>query len=143
MSGASWRELDTPGACRKRSPTVEWYRVARSSMGAWPSWSRYQTRSKSLRGRRRAKRPSRRIRVEEREDSSGERALYIVLTLSDPPRGEDTWPVDDLWALRSKVRVAVSEESKWITEPWFVMFEPEHPGELDSDDLHEQLNADS
>ena len=49
--------------------------------------------------------------VEEREDSSGERALYIVLTLSDPPRGEDTWPVDDLWALRSKVRVAVREES--------------------------------
>jgi hypothetical protein len=81
------------------------------------------------------------IRVEEREDSSGQRALYIVLVLSDPPAEQDTWPVDDLWALRSKVRTAVATIES-ITEPWFVMFEPEHPGELDSDDLGEQLDAD-
>jgi hypothetical protein len=81
------------------------------------------------------------VRVEERDDSSGQRALYIVLVLSDPPAGQDTWPVDDLWALRSRVRAAVAT-SESITEPWFVMFEPEHPGELDSGDLSEQLDAD-
>jgi hypothetical protein len=80
------------------------------------------------------------IRAERREDSSGERALFFVLVLSDPPQDQDTWPVDNLWELRARVQGAVASTD--IEEPWFVVFEPEHPEELDSDDLGEQLDAD-
>jgi hypothetical protein len=79
------------------------------------------------------------VRAEERADSSGERALFIVLVLSDPPG--DTWPVDDLWALRAKVREAVAADDS-IREPWLVVFEPENPGELDADDVDEIVDVD-
>ncbi len=96
---------------------------------------------KSLAGQEAGETKVKTVRAEEREDSSGARALFIVLVLSDPPAQQDTWPVDDLWELRTKVREAVAQ-SESIGEPWFVVFEPEHPGELDSDDLSESLDAD-
>jgi hypothetical protein len=46
------------------------------------------------------------VRVDLREDSSGRPALFVVLVLSEPPKGADTWPVDDLWKLRRVVRDA-------------------------------------
>lgn len=74
------------------------------------------------------------VRVDVREDSSDRLALFIVLVLSDPPHGLETWPVDDLWALRREVRKAVAEKIPDLEMPWFIVFEPEHPDLLDEDD---------
>jgi hypothetical protein len=74
------------------------------------------------------------VRVDVREDSSDRLALFIVLVLSDPPNGLETWPVDDLWALRREVRKAVAEKIPDLEMPWFIVFEPEHPDLLDEDD---------
>jgi hypothetical protein len=74
------------------------------------------------------------VRVEVREDSSDRMALFVVLVLSDPPNGLETWPVDDLWELRRTVRVAVIERLPDLDMPWFIVFEPEHPDLLDEDD---------
>jgi hypothetical protein len=80
------------------------------------------------------------------EDSSGEQALYIVLTLANPPKGQQTWPIDDLWALRRDVltiKTRVEDElNEPIDLPWFVVFEPEKPSELENEDLREVINLD-
>jgi hypothetical protein len=78
--------------------------------------------------------------VRRREDSEGEPALFLELTLSDPPRGEETWPTDDIWALRRQIRDVVAGADE-LTEPWFIRFQPEHPGELEPTDLDEQLDV--
>ena len=74
------------------------------------------------------------MRVELREDSSDRQALFVVLVLSDPPSGLETWPVDDLWALRREVREAVADQVPDLAIPWFVVFEPEHPDLPDAGD---------
>lgn len=75
------------------------------------------------------------VRVEVREDSSDAPALFIVLVLSDPPSGMDSWPIDDLWELRRKVREAVAESVPGLDMAWFVTFEPEHPDLPDDEAL--------
>ena len=80
------------------------------------------------------------VRVEAREDSSGEPAVFLVLVLSDPPGGAETWPVDDLWELRRIARQAVSRVAPDLDQPWYVAFEPEHPDEPGPDDL--SINVD-
>ena len=91
----------------------------------------------------------REVRVDVREDSSGRTALFVVLVLSEPPRGADTWPVDDLWALRRAVREAKSKIEEEGTQtpvagelPWFVVFESKDHELLDAEDLDEQLDSD-
>lgn len=74
------------------------------------------------------------VRAEIREDSSDRLALFVVLVLSDPPKGLDTWPVDDLWGLRREVRKAVAQRLPELDMPWFVVFEPEHPDLPDDDE---------
>ncbi len=74
------------------------------------------------------------VRVEVREDSSDRLALFVVLVLSDPPQGHETWPVDDLWALRREVRGAIADEAPDLNMPWSVVFEPEHPDLPDEGD---------
>lgn len=85
-------------------------------------------------------------RVRIQEDSSGETALYIVLTLANPPRGQSTWPTDDLWALRRdvlEVKTRLEDELKdKVDLPWFVVFEPERPAELEDEDLLEIVTLD-
>lgn len=71
------------------------------------------------------------VRVEAGSDSTGEDAVFIVLVLGDPPDGQETWPVDDLRALRGFVREHIAGQTE-IPIPWFVRFEPEHP-DLDGD----------
>ena len=75
------------------------------------------------------------------EDASGNEALYIVLTLANPTRGQATWPTDDLWALRRdvlEVKTRLERELKDpIDLPWFVVFEPEKPSDLEDEGLHE------
>jgi hypothetical protein len=77
--------------------------------------------------------PVRDVRVETREDSFGEPAMFVVLVLADPPVGADSWPIDDLRAMKHWVRDFLSKLE--IDIPWFVVFEPEH-----QDPDHEQLH---
>lgn len=74
------------------------------------------------------------------EDSEGGPALFLVLTLTNPPAGHETWPTDDIWALRERVREAMASVDD-VTVPWFITFQPEDPGELEPEDLAEQLDA--
>lgn len=80
------------------------------------------------------------------EDASGDEALYIILTLANPARGQATWPVDDLWALRRdvlEIKTRLENEHKEaLNFPWFVVFEPEKPSDLEVDDLREIINLD-
>jgi hypothetical protein len=78
------------------------------------------------------------------EDASGQEALYIVLTLANPTRGQATWPVDDLWALRRDVldikTRAEHDLKEPISLPWFVVFEPEKPSDLEDEGLREIID---
>ncbi len=99
-----------------------------------------------LRNHQAGKTEVRDTRVRFEEDSSGQLALYIILTLANPPRGQTTWPTDDLWALRRDVlavKTRLEDELKdRIDLPWFVIFEPEKPAELEDEDLREILTLD-
>lgn len=84
-----------------------------------------------------------RVRVE--ADGSGNDALYIVLTLANPSRGQATWPTDDLWALRRdvlEIKTKLEDEHGSLDLPWFVVFEPERPAHLENEDLLEVINLD-
>src|SRR5690242_14050801 len=82
------------------------------------------------------------VRVDVREDSSERSALFVVLVLSDPPHGAETWPVDDLWALRRIVREAMTELQPELPEmPWYVVFESKDHEVLDAGDTSEQLDT--
>jgi len=78
-------------------------------------------------------------KVRHDEDSEGEPALFLELTLTNPPPGEETWPTDDIWALRRLVGDVVAEIGE-VTTPWFIRFYPKDPGELEPSDLEEQLD---
>jgi len=71
------------------------------------------------------------VRVEMREDSQGQDALFFTLLLGNPPAGHESWPLDDLRELRHVLRDAISSVDTPL--PWYLSFEPEHP-ELDDDD---------
>lgn len=92
----------------------------------------------AIRDRAAGQRLLRDVRVAVEPDSFGDDALFIVLVLSDPPAGEETWPVNDLRALRQAVREALEPKLAEIGMPWFVSFEPEHPDLPEIDD--EQLD---
>ncbi|HLH14145.1 MAG TPA: hypothetical protein VKV16_05100 [Solirubrobacteraceae bacterium] len=80
------------------------------------------------------------------QDASGQEALYIVLTLANPSRGQATWPIDDLWALRRdvlEIKTRLEMELKDpISLPWFVVFEPEKPSDLEDEGLREIIDLD-
>lgn len=82
-----------------------------------------------------------RVQIRVGEDSLGEPAMFVILTLSDPPNGLDTWPVDDIWALRRKVRDAIAKVAPDLELPWFVMFEPEHAEDLEAGDVSGQVDV--
>lgn len=78
------------------------------------------------------------VRVDLRDDSSEQKALFVVLLLSDPPAGEESWPIDDLWDLRRITQEAIADITKQLDPdwemPWFVSFEPQNPELLSEDD---------
>lgn len=82
-------------------------------------------------------------RLEEREDSSGRPALFVVLVLADPPAGKPTWPVDDVIRIRRMVRDRLEERAPELDVPWFVEFESEHPDVLDPADASDQIEIDN
>lgn len=82
------------------------------------------------------------IRVEVQPDAFGEDALFIVLVLSDPPAGHDSWPIDDLQAMRQGLRERIAPHLDELPLPWFVVFEPEHPDLEELEDENGQLGLD-
>jgi hypothetical protein len=87
----------------------------------------------------------RRAAVRFDEDSSGAEALYVILTLANPTQGQETWPVDDLWALRRDVLEVKdrleAEHDEAIDMPWYVVFKPEKPAELEDEGLREIVDG--
>jgi hypothetical protein len=80
------------------------------------------------------------VRVEVREDADGESAIFIALVLSDPRGKAETWPVKDLWRLRSIVHDAIARLDPPFS--WFVEFVPESPGGYEGDDVGEPAQPD-
>jgi hypothetical protein len=78
------------------------------------------------------------VDVRRGEDSEGEPALFLDLTLSDPPDGHETWPTDDIWDLREQVSEVVAGVED-VTGPWFINFYPGASDELEPDDVRELL----
>jgi hypothetical protein len=72
------------------------------------------------------------ITVETREDSQGEQALFFTLVLGAPPAGSDSWPLEDLRAVRDLLRGVIGEMDLPLS--WYVAFEPEHP-DLEDDQM--------
>jgi hypothetical protein len=83
------------------------------------------------------------VRLEQKEDSSGRAALFVVLVLADPPPGRQTWPVDDVIRLKRMVLDEFVEKEPDFDLPWFVEIESEHPDELDPEDAREQIDVDA
>jgi hypothetical protein len=77
------------------------------------------------------------VHAREEEDSDGRPAVFVDLLLTNPPRGRETWPVDDIWTLREIVREAISGLA--VEDPWFIRFAPEEAGELEPEDTKEQI----
>ena len=63
------------------------------------------------------------------EDSAGDRAFYLRLTLTDPD--DDTWPPDDLYEMRQSVRADATRLG--IAEMVYFSLWPEHPAPLAAD----------
>jgi len=61
-------------------------------------------------------------------DHDGEAVVYIDLTITDPPAWNETWPVDDVMALRMKVNEKAADlltADRWSVRmraatPWLV-----------------------
>lgn len=64
------------------------------------------------------------VRLTRGEDDDGNPALFVNLTLNDPPDGA-TWPVEDVQKLRHVVRDAVLKMLHDEVLRWYVQFEPE------------------
>lgn len=57
------------------------------------------------------------------EDAEGNPALFVHLTLAQPPEGSETWPADDVSQLRRLVREAVIKMVEESPLRWYVSFE--------------------
>jgi hypothetical protein len=66
-------------------------------------------------------------------DVSEAPAIFLDLTLPDPPTGSPTWPIDDVLALHDKVDVIAGEMH--LDGPWYVRLRPEHEEEVDAEDV--------
>lgn len=79
------------------------------------------------------------VRTRIGQDPSGDPAVIVKLALADPPRGLDTWPVDDLWEIRRLVNDTVRQVDPELEIPWLISFEAEDLDELDPDDLADEI----
>ena len=66
------------------------------------------------------------------EDAEGNRAVFLDLTLSDPPEGEETWPVDDILELYREIDEEATELE--LTLPWYVTLQKQTPEEQETDE---------
>ncbi len=74
------------------------------------------------------------------EDSSGDLAVFVTVMLSDAPRGQDTWPVEDVWMLRRLVQESVDEIAPDLATPWFLRLVAEHPETFEAEDEPVEVN---
>jgi hypothetical protein len=58
-------------------------------------------------------------------DADGNPALFVHLTLTEPPEGAATWPSDDVVRLRRLVRDALLRMLHEDTLRWYVSFDTE------------------
>jgi hypothetical protein len=58
-------------------------------------------------------------------DADSNPALFIHLTLTDPPKGSETWPSEDVSRLRRLVRDAVLRMLQDDELRWYVSFDSE------------------
>jgi hypothetical protein len=56
-------------------------------------------------------------------DADGNPALFVRLTLTEPPAGEETWPSDDVLRLRRLVRDALLRMLHDDALRWYVSFD--------------------
>ena len=49
------------------------------------------------------------VQLEPRLDRDGEEYLHIMLVISEPPQGQQTWSLDDAFTLRQRVRTTAAE----------------------------------
>jgi hypothetical protein len=85
------------------------------------------------------------VRGELTTDHDGDPVVRLRLTLSDPPAGQATWPLDDVDVLRQEVERLVSASSVDLPYVVFELYpESPDPDEADdaSDDLAEALDRD-
>jgi len=82
------------------------------------------------------------VRTSLSQDANGEDVVIVKLVLSDPPAGEETWPIEDLWEIRRMTNSAIREVDPDLKIPWAVSFEPENPGELDPEDTKHEIQID-
>jgi hypothetical protein len=78
-----------------------------------------------------------RIRIEDAgiyldDDANGLTAVFLDLTLSNPPDGADTWPIDDVLALHD----ALNEDARRLRFglPWHVRLSAVDEEPLDDED---------
>lgn len=82
------------------------------------------------------------VRSDVGEDSEGTPAIFFELTLSDPPAGLDTWPVDDIWEIRRVVQKIMAAAGPELEVPWFLSFVPESSEDLEPEDARDQVDVD-
>lgn len=94
----------------------------------------------------------RKIVPEVRDQDDGRTTVVLAFVLADPPAGMDTWPVDELWELRSVAgEVVPGAIEKALAEVaakrgttvddlpafgWAIEFRPEHMPPIAPDDEH-------
>jgi len=82
------------------------------------------------------------VRTRLGQDPSGDEAVIVKLVLADPPAGLETWPVDDLWEIRRLTNEVIRQVDPELETPWLISFEAEDPGELDPDDIADEVQID-
>ena len=72
------------------------------------------------------------VDVEVTDDRDGRESINLVVTLPDPPAGADTWPNEDMLAIRRAVRQSIAEMGFGV--PAYMWFRPKSdlPGRLTS-----------
>jgi hypothetical protein len=81
-------------------------------------------------------------RVRFGEDSDGEPVLFVRFILSNPPEGLETWPTEDINAIRRNTRDAIVNADAGLLVPWVISFEPEAAVEIDPDDATGEVHID-
>jgi hypothetical protein len=82
------------------------------------------------------------VRTRLRADPGGDDAIIIKLVLADPPDNLETWPVEDLWAIREMTSAVIREVDPDGMVPWVISFESEDAGDLDTDDSAGEVQID-
>ncbi len=92
----------------------------------------FEALRKELSGRRIHTTQVQHVKITRGVDADGNPALFVRLTLTDPPHGAATWPSDDVLKLRRLVREAVLPMLQDDAVPWYVSFDTE-AAEITSD----------